>query len=137
MKGDPTPTHLTVYVGGDDLPAEEVDALAHGLLRELRELDVESAELAAAGPAPAGAKAGEAITLGAVALAVLPAILPKVLDYIQAWVLRGRGRVVKFKGKLAGHEVEFEGTAAELRMVLAALAQSDAPAERDSAGKGS
>jgi hypothetical protein len=128
--GEATPVDVTVYIGLEgDAPPEEVDALARGLLREVRELEVEAAELATAGAAPAGAKSGDAITLGAVALAVLPAFLPKIMDFIQAWALRGHGRVVRFKGKVAGQEIEFEGTAADLKAVLAALG----PAQPDEA----
>jgi hypothetical protein len=122
MDNEAAATQLTVIVGaGEDLPPEELDALARGLLRELREQEVESAELASAGAAPEGTKAGEVITLGAVALAVLPAFLPKIVDFIQAWALRGQGRMVKFKGKVGGQDLEFEGTAAELKTVLEAL----------------
>jgi hypothetical protein len=127
MPEETAPIHMTVLVGAaGDAPPEEVDTLARGLLRELREQDVESAALATAGAAPAGTKSGEAITLGAVALAVLPALLPKIVDLVQAWAMRGPGRIVKFKGKVGGQDLEFEGTAAELRAVLDAL-KTDPP----------
>ncbi len=119
---DASPLHFTLLVdAGPQAPAEELDALARDLLGELRATDVETAELASAGAAPEGAKSPEAVTLGAVALAVLPQFLPKLVDFVQAWSLRGQGRTVKFKGKVAGQEVEFEGTAADLKAVLAAL----------------
>lgn len=116
------PLRWTLVVHGPaDMPPEEVDALARQLLAEVRATDVESAELAAEGPAPAGTKSGEALTLGAVAVAVLPSLLPKLVEFVQAWALRGQGRTIRFKGHLAGQEVAFEGTADELRQVLALL----------------
>ncbi len=77
MTTSAAPLDLTLLVqAGDDASPDEVDALARQLLAELVETDVQSARLAAAGPAPAGAKSAEAITLGAVAVAVLPTFLP-------------------------------------------------------------
>lgn len=119
---DAAPLELTLVVdAGPDTAPDELDALARQLLDELRGTDVESAALATEGAAPAGTKSAEAITLGAVMVAVLPTFLPKVVDFVQAWALRGQGRTVKFKGKLAGQEVEFEGTADDLKTLLASL----------------
>jgi hypothetical protein len=125
---DAAPLHLTLQIeAGPDTPPEELDALARQLLGELRETDdVAQAELAEAGTAPPGTKSAEAITLGALAVAVLPNFLPKLVDFVQAWALRGQGRTVKFKGKFAGQEVEFEGHAADLTRLLAALSATPA-----------
>jgi hypothetical protein len=101
--------------GGDD---EELDVLARQLAGELSEQDVESVELARLGAAPKGTKSAEAITLGAVAVAVLPALLPKIIEFCQAWALRGQGRTVKFKGKVGGQDIEFEGKAEDLQHIL-------------------
>ena len=119
---DASPLNLTLQIdaGPDTLP-DELDAMARQLLDELRDTDVAAAELASAGASPAGTKSAEAITLGAVAVAVLPTFLPKLVEFVQAWSLRGQGRTVKFKGKVAGQDMEFEGTAADLQTVLAAL----------------
>ncbi len=76
----------------------------------------------------------EAVTAGAIAIAVLPTFLPKLVEFIQAWALRGQGRTVKFKGKVAGQEVEFEGSAEDLKPLLATLSalptQYDKPANK-------
>ncbi len=77
--------------------------------------------LARAGAAPEGSKAAEVLTLGAVAVAVLPAVLPKIVEFCQAWALRGQGRTVKFKGKVGGQDIEFEGKAEDLQRVLSML----------------
>jgi hypothetical protein len=119
---DASPLHFTLQVEADpQTPPEALDALARELLGELRQTDVESAELATAGAAPPGTKSADALTLGAVAVAVLPTFLPKLVDFVQAWSLRGQGRTVKFKGKVAGQEVEFEGAASDFKSILAAL----------------
>jgi hypothetical protein len=62
--------------------------------------------------------------LGAVAVAVLPSVLPKVVEFCQAWALRGQGRTVKFKGKVGGQEIEFEGKAEDLKTILAQLSSA-------------
>lgn len=115
------PVRLNVEISASDATEDELDELARRLLSELRDQDVESAELAKSGPAPAGSKSAEVITAGAIAMAVLPAALPKVIDFIQAWATRGQGRVVKFKGNMAGQPVDFEGSSEDLKTLIAAL----------------
>jgi hypothetical protein len=115
---DQNTLQLTVQIALDESDAEELDALARQLAGELSELDIESVELARAGAAPEGTKSAEAITLGAVAVAVLPALLPKMVEFCQAWALRGQGRTVKFKGNVGGQDIEFEGKAEDLQKIL-------------------
>jgi hypothetical protein len=55
--------------------------------------------------------------MGAIAIAVLPAAIPSLIALLQAWLLRGQGRTVKFKGK----GIEFEGSPEELQKLLATL----------------
>jgi len=86
------------------------------LLSELRELNVESAELTKGEPAPFGSK-GDPIALGSIALELFPAVLPSVIGLVQSWMTRGQGRTVKFKGK----GIEFEGSPEELQKLLASL----------------
>ncbi len=112
---------LNLQISADDATSDQVDELTRRLLAELRDMDVESAELASAGPAPDGAKSAEALTAGAIALSVLPAALPKLIDFIQAWAMRGQGRTVKFKGKISGQAVEFEGSPEALQDLLKTL----------------
>ena len=107
-------------VGSTDATNEERDQMARQLLSELSELDVESAELAKGEPAPEGAK-GDPITVGSIAIAVFPAVLPKIVETIQAWLLRGSNRTVKFKGKINGHAVDFEGSTEDLQKLLVSL----------------
>lgn len=114
------PIQLNLEISDDAATSDEVDRLARHLLAELREMDVESAELATGGPVPEGAKSAEIITAGTIALSVLPAALPKLIDFVQSWALRG-GRTVKFKGKVGGQAVEFEGSADDLQALIKTL----------------
>jgi hypothetical protein len=92
---------------------EELDRMTRNLLSELQETDVEAAELVSVGVAPEGSK-GDPITIGTLAMTVMPAVLPGVIDLVRAWVGRREGRTVKFKGR----GIEFEGSAEELQKLL-------------------
>jgi hypothetical protein len=96
--------YLTVAESNAD--AEYVDDLTRLLMYNLRELGAESVERSTGKPAPDGSKAGAAFTLGALALTAAPTFLPKLVDFLQAWSLRGEKRTVKIKTP-AGLEVEF------------------------------
>jgi len=112
------PVQLNIEVSASDATEEEIDRMTRQLLSEMRELDVESVRLARGGPAPVGSK-GDAITMGTIVLDILPAVLPSVLSLIQAWVSRGQGRYVKFKGM----GIEFEGSSQELQKILEMLSK--------------
>ncbi len=116
-----TVIELKLEVSAEDATEDELDRMTRQLLSELREMDVESAELASGETAPAGTKSADPVTIGALAITVLPTLLPKVVEFIQAWALRGQGRTVKFKGKIAGQTVEFEGPAADLQKLISTL----------------
>jgi len=107
---------FNIEVSAQDTSSEDIDRMTRQLLSELRELDIESVELTKGGIAPAGSK-GDPITLGSIAIQVLPAVLPSVIGLVQSWAARGQGRTVKFKGK----GIEFEGSPEEFQKLLATL----------------
>ena len=110
------PIKLEIEVLAKDTTEEDLDEMTRNLLKELRGTDVTSANLVSIGPAPEGSK-GDPVTIGMLALDVLPTALPSVIALVQAWVMRGQGRTVKFKGK----GIEFEGSPEELQKLLAKL----------------
>jgi hypothetical protein len=103
-------------VNATDATDEELDRMTRQLLSELRELDVESAELTKGWLAPEGSK-GDPIALGSIALELFPAVLPSVIGLVQSWMTRGQGRTVKFTGM----GIIFEGSPEELHKILASL----------------
>jgi len=107
---------LEIEVLAKDTTEEDLDKMTRNLLKELRGTNVESANLVSIGTAPEGSK-GDPVTIGTLALEVLPAVLPSVIALVQAWVMRGQGRTVKFKGK----GIEFEGSPEELKKLLEKL----------------
>jgi hypothetical protein len=119
--GTPELSELTIQVSAEGATEEDLDRMTRQLLSELREMDVERVELGRAGAAPDGAKVLDPVTTGSILVTVLPSILPKILDGVQAWAMRGSNRTVKFKGKIAGQAIEFEGSGDDLQRLLATL----------------
>ncbi len=101
--------NLTLQIDvGQDADADELDRATRQLRDEIQELGVESAELAKTANAPAGTKSVEAVTLGALAISVLPTVLPKLIEFLQAWSMRREGRTVKIKTQVGDRAVEVE-----------------------------
>lgn len=107
------PIELEIQISAQDASNQELDRMARNLLMELRRTDVESVTLTSAGPAPSGSK-GDPITIGSLAIEVLPTAIPSVIALVQAWMLHDKNRAVKFKNK----DFEFEGSPEELEKIL-------------------
>lgn len=110
------PIELIVQISAENTTEEDIDFMTRQFLSELREVDVEWAELTKGGPGPKGTK-GDPVTIGSIAVGILPIAIPGVVTLVQAWMARGQGRNVKFKGK----GIEFEGSPEELQKLLATL----------------
>ena len=115
--GNSDPIQLNIEVSTSDATEDEIDRMTRQLLSELRDMEVESAELTKGGLAPQGTKSVDPVMIGNIAIAVLPSILPKVVEFVQSWAMRGHGRTVKFKGM----GIEFEGSPEELQKLLVSL----------------
>jgi hypothetical protein len=126
MTSSEIPLYLTITEA--DADAERLDELAGRLLRDLRDLGAESVERPSGEAVPEGAK-GDAFTLGALALAAVPAFLPKLVEFLQAWALRGENRTVEIETP-AGLKVKFTPekklSEAELLALVEKLAQTPA-----------
>ena len=104
----------------DDDPAS-VDRLTRRLLAEIKEADVESAEIPRdPEPPPLNAK-GDPITIGTIAVAVLPSLLTSLVLLVQHWLLRQQDQHVKIK--LGDNELEIprDATRAELEPIIELL----------------
>jgi hypothetical protein len=100
---------LFLYVeAGEDADVDELDQLSRQLRTELEDLDVGEVSLVEQGEIPAGAKSAEAVTWGALAITVLPALLPKLVEFLQSWVMRAEERKVKIKTVTGDQTVELE-----------------------------
>ncbi len=88
-----------------DADAERLDELTQHWMRDLNDLGAESVERSGEEEAPPGAK-GDPFTWGALALAVVPTLLPKLVELGQTWVSEGTDRTIRIKTP-AGAEIEF------------------------------
>ena len=109
----PNPARFVLQVESDETDSEENrDAMARQLLQEIRDelQNVSAADLVTAESASVGAKNAEVVTIGALAVTLLPTLLPQLVEFVKAWTLRGHGRTVKVKlePQNSGVEVEFD-----------------------------
>jgi hypothetical protein len=89
---------IEIHLASSEADPGEIDKWARNLKAEIEEEGLGSADLLRDGYLPQGAKSAEAITLGSVVLAVLPALVPKLVEFLQAYVLRPKqDRCVKVK----------------------------------------
>ena len=93
---------------GEDFDQDQLDQTTRQLKLELQDLDVESIDLVHTQKSPEGTKSAEAFTLGALAVAVLPTAIPKLIEYLQAWTMRSEGRSVKIKSQVGDKTIELE-----------------------------
>lgn len=103
-----SPNYFTLQINTGEIDPERLDRLTRQLRSELLNLDVETVDFVQQGQLPEGAKAAEAITLGALAVAVLPNFLPKLVEYLQSWTTRAQGCKVKVKSQAGDRSIELE-----------------------------
>jgi hypothetical protein len=101
-------TQLILEIDIEEGDRDDVDRACRQLLTEVRDLEVESVDLVRGEAAPEGAKVAGAVTIGALAIAVLPTVLPRLVDFLQHWSLRGGDRKLRLKAKVEGRELEVE-----------------------------
>jgi hypothetical protein len=100
--------HFTLQIDAGEFDPDRLDRITRQLRGELLDLEVESVDFVQRDNLPKGAKAAEAVTLGTLAVAVLPNFLPKLIEYLQSWTLRGEGRKVKVKTQVGDRSIELE-----------------------------
>jgi len=115
MDVEAKPIRLTLNIKpGEDVDEGELDHLTRQLRHDIQELEVNSVELVREGKTPAGAKVVDPVTLGALAIAVLPSVAPKLVEFLQSWIMRGEGRAVRITTKIGDRTLEFECSAKTL-----------------------
>lgn len=103
---------LVVHVDKGDLDSNELSQLTRDLQTRLESTDIESVDLMREQAPHPGTKAVDPVTVGALTVVVVQAVLPKVLDFLQAWSLRNQGQTVRVKVQHGNEsvEAEFSGT---------------------------
>jgi len=100
---------LELSIGPDQNHSlDQLDLATRYLREELYDLGVDSAEMTSGSEVPTGAKSAEAVTFGALAVAVLPTFLPKLVEYLQSWCMRAEDRKVRIKTQVGDRSVEVE-----------------------------
>jgi hypothetical protein len=101
-----TTVNLVLRVRGDDLRDMDLADLSRNLREELLVLDVDDVRPATAGPAPRGAKSGEAISIGALVVTLAPGLITAVVNIAVSWLRRQPNTVElnvggnQFKGRV-------------------------------------
>ncbi|SEG76321.1 hypothetical protein SAMN05216223_11076 [Actinacidiphila yanglinensis] len=123
-----------VVAGAADVDTDELETLTAQLRRRLLELDVDDVRLARSdGPVPDGAKPGELLSVGVLAVTLAPAVIRPVLRLVEAWMTSRPVRTVT---------VEWDGRTLELgaatpeqqeRLLTAFLEGGRAPSDVSSA----
>jgi hypothetical protein len=105
----PNLIYLTLQINtGENQESEEIDRLTRHLSSEIGDLEVESVTLTKSGELPEGAKSAEMVTLGSLAVVVLPVVIPKLIELLHSWSTRGENRTVKIKAQVEDRSIELE-----------------------------
>jgi hypothetical protein len=101
------PVHISLQVACSGLDADGVADLTDGLRREILDTDVHSAELAAVGKAPDGAKSDVLVAIGALAVTLAPTVIESLMGVISSWLSRQPSDVeididgIRFRGRVS------------------------------------
>ncbi len=100
---------LNVFIeANEQIDQQDLDRFTRQLHDEIREIQVESVDLIGTDEIPGGVRSAEALTLGALAVVVLPTVLPKLVELLQAWLMRMKASIVKIKIQSGDRLVEVE-----------------------------
>lgn len=100
---------LTLHIEGvgGDFDVDELNQLTHFLMRSLEDVGVESVTVMRDQDIPLGAK-GDPVTFGALLVTVLPATLPRVIEFLQAWTDRNQDHTLRAKVQRGDRSAEIE-----------------------------
>ena len=114
----PASDEIILVLDGADLDLDERAALTRRLQNELLGLHLlDGVRQVRAGTLPAGAKAGEAITFGALAVSFAPEIAGQLVDFLAGWLRRQR---TTMKIQIDGQTLEGQVTQEQRDALVAA-----------------
>jgi hypothetical protein len=113
---------IELRIAPDDEHPEETDRFTRDLLRTVREMPVESAELGPGTSPPAGTKGPTLAAVGALMVGVGTNAAWDVIKMLIQRLRNRRNTRVKLEGSVGGDFIRFEGTPAEFEKLAAALA---------------
>lgn len=86
--------------------ADRMENITTQFLIDLKEVGVDKIERVAGESIPEGVKVVDPFTIGALVIVVAPVVLPKLIEFLQAWVLGGENRRLKIRSS-KGVEIEW------------------------------
>ena len=99
-----TLVNLTLSIDVPNADASDLDDAVRSLRGEIDDLGVESVELIKTPQNVAGAKGVDVVTWGSLAVAVVPHLIPSLLEYLRDWTGRG-SRAVHLTTVVDGRQV--------------------------------
>jgi len=132
----PDTLEFTIAIRDDKiLPPAVADTMTQRFLNDLRIVRVESATRLAVAGQKQGAKSPEALTIGSIAVAVVPEVLKDLIQALFDWVRSSPSRTITIRPKrgnmdnAGGNEIELTGkwSPAELKVLSEALLKADKP----------
>ncbi len=92
---------------GERISPDQLFNITQDLRSEIREIGIQSVELERTSTAlPPGAMSSDTFTLGALAIAVLPTVLPALIGFIKDWKLRHDSSTIIIKHQMGDQLVE-------------------------------
>lgn|GEM_PF-622984 len=124
MAGSGAPQLIRVMLEGSaDSDQEELDACTFELRERLLELDVEAVTLERSATAPEGAKPGEVIAVGALAVTAAPFVLRSAVRLVETWIAHRPVRTARVTIGEESLELEAVSVADQRRVIDAFLAR--------------
>jgi hypothetical protein len=99
-------TQLTVQIDGSFLSEQRLNDITLKLKADLAHLKPLAIDLKRDQHAPDGSMSVEAITAGAILIAVLPTMVPAVIEYLREWCLRNANHTITIKRRTGEQEIE-------------------------------
>lgn len=106
MTSDNQTIDLILEIADSEAGTDVRDRDTYQLRDEVRQLDVESVEMVPAESIPEGAKPLDPATIGALAVKLIPAAIPKLVGFVKEWAGRKDGRQVTIKANVAGNTLD-------------------------------
>ncbi|MFC4068558.1 hypothetical protein [Actinoplanes subglobosus] len=82
------PATIDVRIVCSDTDDEDIHELAQNLREALLDTDVDDVRQGTSGPAPAGAKSGEVLAVGALLVTLAPPVVENLMVVIASWLSR-------------------------------------------------
>ena len=114
---------------GENLDLDQIDTLTRQLKNEILEQGIDAVEIVTEDEVPPGIKSAEAVTWGVLAVSVLPNVLPKLIEFLQSWTMRGESRKIKVRSQIGEQSIELEYSPTnisnkELKELISVLSKS-------------